>query len=336
MVEADQFLPASDNKKLEKKKRPVKTGIVIGVVILLVVIALVTGLLIWHFSSCSNQFPCNNQRCVSRNLTCDGRDDCGDGSDETNCNCGKKKISLSNRIVGGKETDEGEFPWQVSLQFKGLGAVCGASLISETWLVTAAHCVQDDGQNKMSDATGWDVYLGLHDQQKTWYPVVRNSLKRIISHPSYSHTTNDNDIALMELDSPVSYSNYIQPICLPDAQQNFPAGHNVWVTGWGLTREGGIAANKLQKASVQIISRSECNTLMGGQITSRMLCAGVLAGGVDACQGDSGGPLSSPENGRMFLAGVVSWGDGCALKNRPGVYTTVSDFRGWIKEMTGV
>lgn len=98
----------------------------------------------------------------------------------------------------------------------------------------------------------------------------------------------------------------------------------------------GSGASILQKAQVRIINSTVCNRLMGGQITSRMTCAGVLTGGVDACQGDSGGPLSSPGTSRMFLAGVVSWGDGCARRDKPGIYSTVTKFRGWIKEKTGV
>uniref|UniRef100_A0A4W5KGB2 Peptidase S1 domain-containing protein n=1 Tax=Hucho hucho TaxID=62062 RepID=A0A4W5KGB2_9TELE len=165
--------------------------------------------------------------------------------------------------------------------------------------------------------------------------VLKRNLRQVISHPYYNSYTFDNDMALMELDSPVTFSDYIRPICLPSPQHTFPQGNSVWITGWGATREGGSGASVLQKAQVRIINGTVCNRLMGGQITSRMTCAGVLTGGVDACQGDSGGPLSSPGTGHMFLAGVVSWGDGCARRDKPGIYTTVTKFRGWIKEKTG-
>ncbi|KAM3616412.1 uncharacterized protein V6R79_017500 [Siganus canaliculatus] len=287
--------------------------------------------------SCTDlTYKCKNNKCISKvNPECDGTRDCDDGSDEENCDCGRSMFKTS-RIVGGQDAEEGEFPWQVSLHVKKYGHVCGASIISPRWLVTAAHCVQDDGRTRFSQPGTWEAYMGLHTQRNIGSKVQKRNLKQVIPHPNYNDHNFDNDIALMELESPITYSDYIRPICLPAAQHDFPTGNTVWITGWGATREGGFAATVLQKAQVRIINHSVCNKLMGGQITSRMLCAGVLSGGVDACQGDSGGPLSSPAGSRMFLAGVVSWGDGCARRNKPGIYTTVTKYRGWIKQTTGV
>uniref|UniRef100_A0A8C9V0Q2 Nuclear factor related to kappaB binding protein n=1 Tax=Scleropages formosus TaxID=113540 RepID=A0A8C9V0Q2_SCLFO len=288
--------------------------------------------------SCSRvSYKCKNTQCINKeNPECDGVKDCEDGSDEANCECGTRPYK-SSRIVGGQAAVEGEWPWQVSLHIKGSGHVCGASVIDERWLVTAAHCVQDSGQTKYSQPQVWEAYLGLHIQGKMGEDTQKRSLKRIIAHPYYNDYTYDNDIALMELDSAVTLGHSVWPICLPAETHNFPVGENVWITGWGATREGGSGASILQKAEVRTINQTVCNDLMSGQITSRMICAGVLTGGVDACQGDSGGPLSAPgAQGRLFLAGVVSWGDGCARRNKPGIYTRVTKFRSWIKEKTGV
>ncbi|XP_062242553.1 ST14 transmembrane serine protease matriptase a [Platichthys flesus] len=281
-------------------------------------------------------YKCKNNVCLSKvNPECDGTKDCDDGSDEENCDCGRSMFKTS-RIVGGQDAEVGEFPWQISLHVKNFGHVCGASLISPRWLVTAAHCVQDDARTRYSQPGTWEAYIGLHTQSKTGSPAVKMNLKQVISHPNYNEYTFDNDIALMELASPVTYSDYIKPICLPAPQHDFKVGTEVWITGWGATREGGTAASVLQKAQVRMINHTVCDELMKGQLTSRMLCAGILTGGVDACQGDSGGPLSFPSDSRMFLAGVVSWGDGCARRNKPGIYSMVTKFRGWIEEKTGV
>lgn len=280
-------------------------------------------------------FKCQNEECVNKvNAECDRVNDCADHSDEALCDCGTRPYKL-NRIVGGQNAELGEWPWQVSLHFKHSGHVCGASIISEKWLLSAAHCfVTSNPMNHVPNS--WQTYSGMQNQYK-YDDVERRLLKRIVSHPNYNTMTFDYDIALLELSEPLKFSNTIQPICLPSSSHVFPAGMSCWVTGWGALREGGQKSQILQKASVKIINDTVCNEVTEGQLTSRMLCSGFLAGGVDACQGDSGGPLACfEESGKWFQAGIVSWGEGCARRHKPGVYSRVTKLRDWIKKETGI
>uniref|UniRef100_H3BG09 Suppressor of tumorigenicity 14 protein homolog n=1 Tax=Latimeria chalumnae TaxID=7897 RepID=H3BG09_LATCH len=281
-------------------------------------------------------FMCNNGECINKkNAECDEVEDCQDGSDEENCDCGKRRFKAS-RIVGGVEAAVGEFPWQVSLHLKNQHA-CGASVISTNWLVSAAHCFYDGHLLRYTNPDMWTAYLGLHSQKHHSQVTVMRRFKQIIVHNSFSISTYDNDVALLELETPITFSNLISPVCLPAKTHDFPAGSNTWVTGWGALKEGGSAAVVLQKAEVRIINYTICNEVMNGQVSPVMMCAGFLKGGIDACQGDSGGPLTKFEgNQRGFLAGIVSWGEGCAQKNKPGIYTRVTKFRKWIKDHSGV
>ncbi|XP_030641168.1 suppressor of tumorigenicity 14 protein homolog [Chanos chanos] len=274
-------------------------------------------------------FKCTDGTCMSKvNAECDREKDCADGSDEEGCDCGVRPYK-HNRIVGGQDADVGEWPWQVSLHFRTSGHVCGASIISPKWLLSAAHCfISSDPAYKVE--SNWQTYSGMQDQFKQ-ENVQRRAVKKIIAHPNYNQMTFDYDIALLELSEPLQFNNLASPVCLPASSHVFPAGMPCWVTGWGTLREGGRLAQVLQKAQVKIINDTVCNVVTEGQVTSRMLCSGFLAGGVDACQGDSGGPLvCQSEANKWFQAGIVSWGEGCARRNKPGVYTRVTKMREWI------
>ncbi|NXC01316.1 ENTK Enteropeptidase, partial [Orthonyx spaldingii] len=246
--------------------------------------------------------------------------------------CGKHLVTQNNetRIVGGSDARREAWPWIVSLQFN-FQPVCGASLVSDEWLVTAAHCVY----GRQLKPSRWQAVLGLYIQSDLEQPstVVQN-IDRIIINPHYMKETKDSDIALMHLQHKVQYTDYIQPICLPEKNQQFLPGINCSIAGWGDIRNEGPPSNVLQEAEVPLISNEKCQQwLPKYNITENMLCAGYDMGGIDSCQGDSGGPLTFKDEDKWFLVGVTSFGEGCALPQRPGVYVRVTMFVDWIKNI---
>ncbi|KAF3699712.1 Tryptase [Channa argus] len=157
-------------------------------------------------------------------------------------------------------------------------------------------------------------------------------VSKVIVHPNYNSKTNDNDIALLRLSSSVTFTDYILPVCLAASDSTVGAGTTCWVTGWGDTQSGVPLAppGTLQEVSMPIVSNSDCNSDYNGGITNNMMCAGLPQGGKDSCQGDSGGPLVIKSNITWIQAGVVSFGEGCAQPNLPGVYARVSQYQDWI------
>ncbi|XP_017890720.1 trypsin alpha-3-like [Ceratina calcarata] len=223
------------------------------------------------------------------------------------------------QIVGGTQADISEHPYQLS--FQTTSHICGASIISSKWAITAGHCVGSAPSRYTLRSGSSDKNLGN-----------AYSIKNIIRHPSYNSRTIDYDIALLEIDGKFKLDSTAAPIKL--ATTELASGTLVNVTGWGATKEGGSVAPHLMRVTVPIVSRQQCNNVYKylNTITDRMICAGVTAGGKDSCQGDSGGPLAS--NGVLY--GIVSWGYGCAQPKYPGVYSNVANLRSWIKETSGI
>ncbi|XP_029375353.1 transmembrane protease serine 2 [Echeneis naucrates] len=239
--------------------------------------------------------------------------------------CGQSPNAPSTRIVGGTEAVNGAWPWQVSLQIQGQH-FCGGSIISPYWILSAAHCFQEYSRPYL-----WTVYSGDVSLIKMGFGSGK-TVEKIISHANYDPDTKDNDIALLKLNTPLSFTGTVKPVCLPNFGMELYANHQAWITGWGALRSSGPAPDKLNQAQVTIYSREICNRqdVLGGHVTETMICAGKLQGGVDSCQGDSGGPLVVRERGVWWLVGDTSWGIGCALMNRPGVYGNVIYFTEWI------
>uniref|UniRef100_A0A8D1X4N3 Enteropeptidase n=1 Tax=Sus scrofa TaxID=9823 RepID=A0A8D1X4N3_PIG len=244
--------------------------------------------------------------------------------------CGKKQVAqeVSPKIVGGNDSREGAWPWVVALYYNGQ-LLCGASLVSRDWLVSAAHCVY--GRNL--EPSKWKAILGLHMTSNLTSPqIVTRLIDEIVINPHYNRRRKDSDIAMMHLEFKVNYTDYIQPICLPEENQVFPPGRICSIAGWGKVIYQGSPADILQEADVPLLSNEKCQQQMPEyNITENMMCAGYEEGGIDSCQGDSGGPLMCLENNRWLLAGVTSFGYQCALPNRPGVYARVPKFTEWIQ-----
>lgn len=244
-----------------------------------------------------------------------------------NCiDCGQSSAAPSSRIVGGTEAVSGAWPWQVSLQFDGFHA-CGGSIISPEWILSAAHCFQ----GAYSSPSRWRVYSGGLSLISMSFGRG-NTVSKIINHKRFDTNTNDYDIALMKLSSPLTFSRTVRPVCLPNVGVDLSAERQAWITGWGALRSSGPSPDKLNQAQVTIYSRETCNQprVLDGEVTETMICAGKLEGGVDTCQGDSGGPMVVKEGNHWWLAGDTSWGIGCALRNRPGVYGNVTFFIDWV------
>uniref|UniRef100_A0A671KXT4 trypsin n=1 Tax=Sinocyclocheilus anshuiensis TaxID=1608454 RepID=A0A671KXT4_9TELE len=248
----------------------------------------------------------------------------------------------SMKVVGGALSEVERHPWMAAVFSRsscGRTFTCGGSLISPCWVLTAAHCFPD-GPYKLS------VFLGKNAINET--DVQREQefrVSELFIHEHFDNTDGNynNDIALLKIHSHdgccAKESSSVKTVCIPEAHQSLSDGMSCEVTGYGREQEGlWYYSQYLREAKVNMLSQDLCSSKVyyGNKITDNMLCAASPDWSVDACKGDSGGPLVCRVRERVFLFGVVSWGEGCSRPFRPGVYAKVSNYHRWILEKTGL
>ncbi|NXL43963.1 OVCH2 protein, partial [Podilymbus podiceps] len=253
-------------------------------------------------------------------------------------------LNLFTRIVGGNQVKQGSHPWQVSLK-RRQKHFCGGTIVSAQWVVTAAHCILDRNLLQYLNVTAGEHDLRIRENGEQTLPV-----KYVIKHPNFDPRRPMNyDIALLKLDGAFNFSPSVLPACLPDPGEKFEAGYICTACGWGRLNENGVLPQVLYEVNLPILNTKECSkalsTLKKPIQGDTIMCAGFPDGGKDACQGDSGGPLlCQRKHGAWTLAGVISWGMGCARgwisndkkkhydRGSPGIFTDLSAVLSWIQE----
>uniref|UniRef100_A0A8C4GZS6 Prothrombin n=1 Tax=Dicentrarchus labrax TaxID=13489 RepID=A0A8C4GZS6_DICLA len=253
------------------------------------------------------------------------------------------------RIVGGDDAEVASAPWQVMLYKRSpQELLCGASLISDQWILTAAHCILYPPWNKNFTSNDILVRLGKHNRAKferTTEKIV--AIDDIIVHPKYNWKENLNrDIALLHLRRPVTFTDQIHPVCLPTkkvAKTLMSEGFKGRVTGWGNLKETWNPSARnlptvLQQIQLPIVDQDICRSSTSVRITDNMFCAGFKPEDTkrgDACEGDSGGPfvMKYPAENRWYQMGIVSWGEGCDRDGKYGFYTHLFRMTRWMRKV---
>ncbi|XP_072447419.1 serine protease 52-like [Chiloscyllium punctatum] len=237
----------------------------------------------------------------------------------------QRQRRLDSQIIGGSDTKPGDWPWQVSLRKYSMH-ICGGSILNMWWVLTAAHCLKRFRAEQLSVETG-SIELGHHKAQAF-------RVAGVIIHQDYDHSSLDNDIAMVELQTPIAFSQDQLPVLLPLSDQfDIEDWKPCFVIGWGITQHE-KRPMILQEVEVELIDWHSCQKWVKG-LTRNMLCAGYEEGGRDACQGDSGGPLmcQGMNSESWIQVGIVSWGSGCGQSRSPGVYTLLANYLDWLETM---
>jgi len=267
------------------------------------------------------------------------------------CQCGRKQTGnqeSGDYIINGQQADRNEYPWMVYMLVAGTNgtSLCGGSLISNKWILTAAHCTHG------YEASDIQVVLGLYNKEN-FGNKKRWNIVEIINHPFYERVTKPNgdlteinfDYALLKMQEPVDFftNQLIRPICLPTNPSNQYEGCPAIATGWGLINNCEVQnplPDKLQEINLEVLSNKRCqeyfNKVNNIPITSESICANVPGQVGGLARGDSGGPLIVDAGGYYELVGVTSWGNATCSSQAgiPTVFARVTSIIGWIHECT--
>ncbi|XP_030827887.1 uncharacterized protein LOC115919137 isoform X2 [Strongylocentrotus purpuratus] len=251
----------------------------------------------------------------------------------------------AGRVVGGNTAKNGSAPYMVRIwEYRTENAwdpwtfICGATLLDQRWILTAAHCMFDKHEN-LIQKENMNLFFGDYDSFLTEETERSRQPAEIIVHEDYDKTYFDNDIALIRIDPPLwEFTPYIRPICLaPEvlASRIMETNINGRVTGWGQESVGSSTSRYMKEVNLPIVDRQTCEDSIDeneGEFTDNMFCAGYHSAQHDACEGDSGGPFAfRHDDGRWYQLGIVSWGVGCAAVGEYGFYTHVSRYLHWLR-----
>ncbi|TPX69758.1 hypothetical protein SpCBS45565_g02191 [Spizellomyces sp. 'palustris'] len=233
-------------------------------------------------------------------------------------------------VVGGHDTSPFAYNWIAFAQYSGQ-QFCGGSMIAPNIYLTAAHCSPALAGIPQASTT-----VHTHRWNKSKTPTAEKGIvytvSKVINHPQYQASLDKNDISIWVLQQKSNFGSTVETA--PYGNRAPATGENVVIAGWGLTDPSDNNSDSaiLQEATVPVVSQAECaKAYSSSQITATNICAAFPQGGVDTCQGDSGGPLFVKTSSGISVEGVVSWGEGCAVKGKPGVYTKVQAYKSWIQ-----
>ncbi|XP_030828965.1 uncharacterized protein LOC593350 [Strongylocentrotus purpuratus] len=253
--------------------------------------------------------------------------------------------AANGRVVGGTTANHGSAPFMVRIREKRTDKVvdpwtfiCGATLLDQRWILTAAHCMFDKHENLIRKEN-MDLFFGDYDSKFTEETEKSRQPAEMIVHEDFDKTNYDNDIALIRIDPPLwEFTPYIRPICLAPgvlASSIMETDNNGRVTGWGQESVGSSTSRFMKEVELPIVDRQTCEDSIDedeGEFTDNMFCAGYDSGKKDSCEGDSGGPFAfRHDDGRWYQLGIVSWGVGCAKVGEYGFYTSVSRYLHWLR-----